>query len=158
LTTDERTARIAEARAGLELGTRSIVDIVIAENPGWTRDEAASWLERVQAESAALRGVSATTGVEGQAEGGEDEAGDVAETESAPSEEKLADTALNGAQVVAAMTIVQSVAEGTLPRDAGLSMLSEFFNLPRDAAERIMGSVGRGFRPAQPEKPAGGDQ
>jgi|6_EtaG_2_1085325.scaffolds.fasta_scaffold00157_2 hypothetical protein len=158
LTTDERTARIAEARAGLELGTRSIVDVVIAENPGWTRDEAASWLERVQAESAALRGVSVTTGVEEQAEGGEDEAGDVAETESAPAEEKLADTALNGAQVVAAMTIVQSVAEGTLPRDAGLSMLSEFFNLPRDAAERIMGSVGRGFRPAQPEQSAGGEQ
>ena len=50
------------------------------------------------------------------------------------------------------MSIVQSVAEGTLPRDAGLSMLSEFFNLPPDAASKVMGSVGRGFKPATPEE------
>ena len=154
LTTEERTARIAEARAGIELGTRSIVDVVIAENPGWNRDEAQAWLARVQEETDALRGVAEVTGTGAPAEeGAEPEEGtEPAEDPAAVDTEKAADTALNGAQVAAAMEIVQAVAAGTLPRDAALSMLSEFFNLPREAAERIMGSVGRGFRPAVPEE------
>lgn len=137
LSPDERAARVAEARSGIEMGTRSIVDVVIAENPGFTRDEALSWLERIQAEAVTLTEIAAAAtapaaGVPGiAADGGE----------------KLADTALNGAQVAAAKGIVESVAVGALPRDAGISMLSEFFNLPRDAAERIMGSVGASFRP-----------
>lgn len=160
LTTEERQARIAEARAGLELGTRSIVDVVIAENPGWNRDEAVAWLERVQEESAGLRGVTAVVGTSDQPQDTDADDPSTALATDSPADEKAADTALNGAQVAAAMTIVQSVAEGTLPRDAGLSMLSEFFNLHRDAAERIMGSVGRGFRPAVPEeqKSSGGEQ
>ena len=150
LTTEERAARVAEARAGIELGTSSIVDVVIAENPGWNRDEAIAWLERVQAESTGLRAVAEVTGTAAPAEDGAEPAD--ATDQAAPTEEKAADTALNGAQVVAAMEIVQTVAAGGLPRDAGLSMLGEFFNLPRDAAERIMGAVGKGFRPVQPEQ------
>lgn len=56
-----------------------------------------------------------------------------------------ADTALNGAQVQAAAAIVQQVAMRQLPRDSGVAQLVEFFNLPADKAERIMGDVGRGF-------------
>ncbi len=52
LTAEERKSRIEEARAGIELGTRSLVDVVLAENPGWTRDEASDWLQRVRAEQA----------------------------------------------------------------------------------------------------------
>ncbi len=52
LTTEERRARIEEAKAGIEMGTRSIVDVILAENPGWTREEAASYLERVRQERA----------------------------------------------------------------------------------------------------------
>ena len=56
-------------------------------------------------------------------------------------------TALNGAQVTAAQGIVQGVADGMLPRESGIQMLSAFFNLPITAAERIMGTVGTaGFR------------
>jgi hypothetical protein len=137
LSPDERAARVAEARAGIELGTRSIVDVVIAENPGFTRDEALSWLERIQSEAVALAEIAAAA-----------EAPAAALPGAIDGEAKAADTALNGAQVAAAKGIVESVATGALPRDAGLSMLSEFFNLPRDAAERIMGSVGGSFRPA----------
>lgn len=60
---------------------------------------------------------------------------------------KPQDTALNGAQVQAAVTIVQSVAAGTLPRDAGLGQLQIMFNLSPQEAETIMGSVGIGFEP-----------
>jgi hypothetical protein len=56
-----------------------------------------------------------------------------------------ADTALNGAQVQAAASIVQQVALRQLPRDSGVAQLVEFFNLPADKAERIMGAVGRTF-------------
>jgi hypothetical protein len=56
-----------------------------------------------------------------------------------------ADTALNGAQVQAAAAIVQQVAARQLPRDSGVAQLVEFFNLPADKAERIMGAVGKTF-------------
>lgn len=75
----------------------------------------------------------------------------------APAVDSVQDTALNGAQVTAAMEIVQSVAVGSIPRDTGVSMLVEFFTIDPARAERIMGSVGRAFVPAQPE-PVGAPQ
>ena len=59
--------------------------------------------------------------------------------------EKAADTALNGAQVGAAMSIVERVALGALPRQTGVEMLVSFFQLSTEQAEKIMGSVGRTF-------------
>ena len=58
---------------------------------------------------------------------------------------KAADTALNGAQVQAAQGIVNQVATRQLPREAGVQMLIEFFNIDPAKAERIMGNVGRSF-------------
>jgi hypothetical protein len=52
--------------------------------------------------------------------------------------EKAADTALNGAQVAAATDLMQRVADGQLPFDAALEALVTFFNVPRDAAMRLM--------------------
>jgi len=60
LSADERRARIEEAKAGIEMGTRSVVDLVISENPGWNREEAVAWLERVRQE----RALFPTTGAE----------------------------------------------------------------------------------------------
>ena len=72
--------------------------------------------------------------------------------------EVLPELVLNGAQVVAATAIVKSVAVGELPRDAGIGQLMVLFNLSKDQAEQIMGSVGNGFQPTAPAKPgaAGG--
>lgn len=61
---------------------------------------------------------------------------------------------LNGAQVTSAVAIVTAVAMGQLPRDSGVSMLIRFFALSNDAAEEIMGSVGKGFAPVLPAVPA----
>ena len=61
LTSEERRVRIEEAQAGIALGTRSIVDVVVAENPGWNRDEAIAWLERVRQERALFPATTATT-------------------------------------------------------------------------------------------------
>ena len=60
---------------------------------------------------------------------------------------KASDVALNGAQVQSAQGIVSAVAAGQLPRESGVSMLVNFFNLPPDSAEQVMGDVGRGFVP-----------
>lgn len=59
------------------------------------------------------------------------------------------DDALNGAQITAASAIVQAVADGLLPRDSAIGQLMVFFNLSREEAELILGSVGQGFE--QPE-------
>ena len=54
--------------------------------------------------------------------------------------DKAADTALNGAQVTAALEIVALVNAGGLPVEAGLGMLQAFFNLSRAQAELVMGT------------------
>jgi phage-related protein (TIGR01555 family) len=54
-------------------------------------------------------------------------------------------SALNGAQVTAALDIVSKVALGQLPRDTGVNMLTAFFPLSPAQANKVMGSVGRGF-------------
>lgn len=59
---------------------------------------------------------------------------------------------LNGAQITAATAIVQSVADGLLPRDSGLGQLQVLLNLTAEQAETVMGTVGASFVPK--EKPA----
>lgn len=59
--------------------------------------------------------------------------------------EVASDTALNGAQVKSAQELVTSVAEKKLPRSSGVAMLVRFFNLSPEAAEEVMGDVGRSF-------------
>lgn len=56
--------------------------------------------------------------------------------------EKVADTALNGAQVQAASSIVEKVAQGLLPRGSGIAQLQIFFQLTLDQAEKIIGDAG----------------
>ncbi len=53
--------------------------------------------------------------------------------------------ALNGAQVQAAQGIIMSVAKGELPRPSGVQMLIQFFNMAPEAADALMGEVGRSF-------------
>jgi len=86
----------------------------------------------------------------------EEEPGDVGVSPVAG--DKLEDTALNGAQVSAALEIVASVAAGSLPRGTGVGMIQEFFQIEGDRAERIMGEVGRGFVPETPAAPADGEE
>ena len=50
LTADERRSRLEEAQGEISLGIASLVDVVMAKNPGWTREEAQQHLELVQTE------------------------------------------------------------------------------------------------------------
>jgi hypothetical protein len=83
--------------------------------------------------------------------GGPAEGVEVVDPVAAPAAETISETALNGAQISSAVEIVAEVAAGRLPRDSGLAMLARFFSLPTVEAERIMGSVGRGFVPTSTE-------
>ena len=59
-------------------------------------------------------------------------------------------TALNGAQVTSMLEIVQNVASGTIPRDAGLNVLVAAFQIPMDQAEEILASAGtNSFKPKE---------
>lgn len=62
-----------------------------------------------------------------------------------PSEQPASASALNGAQVTSAKSVVADVAAKLLPRDTGIGMLMELFRLSREQAENIMGEVGRTF-------------
>lgn len=66
-------------------------------------------------------------------------------------EEKAADTSLNGAQVTSMVDIVSQVAQGTIPRESGIAILTVAFPIDRAKAEEIIGTAGNGFTPAVKE-------
>ena len=106
-------------------GLASVVDVYQRRNPGLTREEAIAQLQRVALDAEAVK---AATG--GAAD--------------------IQATALNGAQVQAAMGIVSAVAAGQIPRDSALGALVRFFQLTEDDASAVLGSVGSTFTPATP--------
>lgn len=69
-----------------------------------------------------------------------------------PQGHTLQEVSLNGAQVASMVDIVTQVATGAIPRESGIAMLLAAFPIDADAAERIMGTVGKGFVPAEPVK------
>jgi len=148
----------------VDLGLTSVV-AEYAKIHGVSRDEAQSSINAniedtkairaslVGAEAAELsgrvvQGIKPTTAAtEGPAGPAQTQPSGETEVKGAPSpeERELMAEALNGAQVTAALTIVQSVASRALPRESGVKMLVAFFNLPETVAERVMGSTGKTF-------------
>lgn len=64
-------------------------------------------------------------------------------------------TALNGAQVQALMGIVEAAAQSRIPRASALELIVASFPVPRETADRILGDVGKGFKPAIPDESGG---
>ncbi len=64
--------------------------------------------------------------------------------------ESVQDTALNGAQVSALLEIITSVVDGRLPRDSAIQVIASSFQLPPERAEKLLGTVGKGFKPSVP--------
>lgn len=58
------------------------------------------------------------------------------------------DLVLNGAQVSSLIEVVEQVALGQIPRDTGLQIIMTAFALDPEQAQKIMGSVGLGFKPS----------
>lgn len=55
--------------------------------------------------------------------------------------------ALNGAQVSSLLEVITAVTEGKMPRESAVALIRIAFALTDEDAERIMGSVGKGFKP-----------
>lgn len=78
----------------------------------------------------------------------------------APTDEPVANTALNGAQVTALQSVVQAVADGMLPADTAIQLiLVSFPTIPESQARAIVNPLA-GFEQTKPEPapaPFGGD-
>jgi uncharacterized protein len=59
----------------------------------------------------------------------------------------VAEVSMNGAQVAAMVDIVGQVAQGLIPRDAGINMLIAAFPVTKAQAEQIMSTAGKSFKP-----------
>lgn len=68
--------------------------------------------------------------------------------------EPVSTVTLNGAQVSALIEVITSVATGQIPRETGVATIQAAFNLSATDADKLMGTVGRGFSPASPKEPA----
>lgn len=65
---------------------------------------------------------------------------------------KVADLAFNGAQIASLVDVVTKAALGDIPRDSAKAIIVLSFPTIDDAeAERVLGSIGKGFEPAQPQ-------
>lgn len=58
--------------------------------------------------------------------------------------------ALNGAQVTSLLEIIAQVATGQIPRESGINLIEVSFAVSNEVAEKMMGEIGRGFKPAAP--------
>lgn len=155
------TVKLTLTRA--EMGGKELVDAMAAAKNGGlitvTCDDENTVREKLGLSPISEEGRGEAEGVEGVEGGEEGEEGVV--PVGVDGAEKAQDTALNGAQVQAAQSIVEAVAAGRLPRETGVAMLVTFFNIPQAVAERLMGPVGAGFEPkesAPPKRPEEGDE
>lgn len=119
--------------ADLELDVEAVLAEMGGEEAGEREHEA------VTAESEAATREAEMTAAKAAAE---------MERGSAPEEAKDPQTALNGAQVTSMLEIITSVADGTIPRQTGVMILSAAFPLDVAQAEAIMGEVGGTFVPS----------
>jgi len=117
--------------------------------------------------------VDKMTEAAGKVQGGFDDmamagpsAADRGETEPAPdqggataqpgsTEAKDPAPALNGAQVTALQEVVASVARRELPRDSAVQLIIASFPITEEAADKILGEVGKTFFAAEPAAPTG---
>jgi phage-related protein (TIGR01555 family) len=67
--------------------------------------------------------------------------------------EKVADTALNGAQVSSLLEVIRAVVTQQLPRDSALAIIRTAFSVETAVAEEMLGAVGNEFVPAAPPAP-----
>jgi uncharacterized protein len=66
--------------------------------------------------------------------------------------ESIQKTAMNGAQVSSLIEILETVANGQLPRDSGIEAIKVAFNMSEEDAESLMATIGKGFV-STPESP-----
>lgn len=147
LSRDEAEERRTGDAERMAQGRLSIVDAYQAEHPGLDRDQAIAELERIAEDNVrfGVRPGTAPTPMNAGGPGAKPDEPSVPAAAPTGGDVKVADTALNGAQIDAAANIVNLVATRQLPREAGVAQLIEFFQMDAARAERVMGAVGKSF-------------
>ena len=70
---------------------------------------------------------------------------------------KVADLAFNGAQTMTMLEVVRSAAKSEIPRASAVAILMLAFpSIDRAEAEQVLGSIGKGFAPADETTPKPG--
>lgn len=108
--------------------------------------------EALEGEESVVRGVLAAAS-KPEAE----EPAEVPEAAPVAGAEKIADTAMNGAQVAALLDTVERVARGAITREMGLAIITTAFPVSEEQAQRIVGRpevAGTLAPPAAPATPA----
>ena len=62
----------------------------------------------------------------------------------------VADTAMNGAQVTAAIELVKEIVFGNIPRETGVMMLAQFFKIDQKDADKMIGAAGSSLKKQAP--------
>jgi hypothetical protein len=95
-----------------------------------------------------------------QTEPGVDQSGEItsqpdrdADAVDTTADKTIQEVSLNGAQISSLLDILDKIVIGNLPRESGVYLISVAFNLEPAKAERIVGEIGRGFMPSNPEIP-----
>ena len=117
----------------------------IRESAGWPESEAAGFAPRTTPDDAQAE-EDLETEADEQPEATEEstEEDPNALIERAP-DEPISSVTLNGAQIASLLEIISQVGMGELPRESALEIISTAFSMPREAAEKLMGEVGRSF-------------
>jgi len=119
------------------------------EHPGTTPDEARAALVEARLEATELERAT-------QAEA--EKRGYIDPAAPAGAADKVADTALNGAQVTSLVEIIRAVNAGEMPPATAAQIISVAFQLPADRAVALVGDSGAMPMPAQEEAEAEGEQ
>lgn len=135
-----------------ELGLVTHLDLIMADNPNMTRDEALVKLEEIKKTVGMIADEMTKTAVgyidksDNESENGDDETEneengngeEIAEAANAPTD-GVQRLALNGAQVTSLVEIVVGVQRGEIPKDSARSMIASAFPfLDADSIERIV--------------------
>ena len=145
-----------------ELGINTMIELIKIDDPSLTDEQADAKLKKILEEKAKrlMTEMDITSSTE-KSDDTQDPMSAVEEVDpqtqrqGSNTEVKVeTDFALNGAQITAVVDLVEKVAMGTLPREAAVNIISAGFNIDMALADKMLGSVGKGFKPQQPVEPA----
>lgn len=150
-----------------ELGIDSMIDLIMMDNPQLTEQQAEDKLKKIM-EDSILKSMSDHSNSDSSKQEQpidpnapdkkpEDNVVDL-KAPQPTADINVQKTALNGAQVTSMVDVVSKVSLGLIPRDAGIQILFQAFNIAEEEAQRLMGDAGAGFTPDTQGAPSGSNQ
>lgn len=127
--------KLANMKLRMELGLDSQIDLIMKDNPALTREQAQAKMKEMAADKimSGMKEISDEQKIDSNGN-------------QIPTNTNVQKTALNGAQVTAMVDVVSKVSLGLIPREAGIQILYQAFNIEESEALRIMGNAGNGFK------------